>query len=641
MHSLPVPWPELLTLVELLSTTIVRKIPRNGSITHTLDNRSWIHLFYSVPALGSPHHLVREKAAQMLVKRGQGAVAKLANQAAKSKEPLGAAGALWVLTRIGTPEAKEALAAGTKHSDYRVRRLAIHLMRRFKAPRTDEVARELGKDDDPAVQVEAALALGDATEVRRALLAALEAGAAKDDHLRYEGAWHLARHADETTLSRLLSSKDENIRLAGLIAVDVACFEGFSSKPVALAALKRLLGEPDKSDLDLLLTLARMNRDGSLAPVVQKLLSRSDAPAATTARALLLLRSHSAEVPAGVLAAAGKRLLEALDKGAVRINSPAEAALLLEVLECEGPTEKSLSHLKKQLESGHGSVRPAAHALARRFGFKAASLAAALWKRLGNAGTPIEERLEVLATLARIEPKPDKERWRPLLSDSRPAVATEVLRAWRSFKGQPEMVKTLIEAAPALLEKRPALADDLAVVLTHLEAGPAVMKKLGLMHPDQDRDALARETLKSLAGLNGNERRTRAVAGRLVFERSACVKCHTTVDRDTPLAPSLKGVSRGQKPDYLVESVLFPSKVIKTGFETERVTTKSGKVLTGLVKDDGKSLRILNADSEVRLSKSDVESREVQKVSLMPEGQEKLISRQEFLDLIVYLASLR
>jgi hypothetical protein len=28
-----VPWPELLTLVELLSTTIVRKIPRNGSIS--------------------------------------------------------------------------------------------------------------------------------------------------------------------------------------------------------------------------------------------------------------------------------------------------------------------------------------------------------------------------------------------------------------------------------------------------------------------------------------------------------------------------------------------------------------------------------------------------------------------------------
>jgi hypothetical protein len=38
MHSLPVPWPELLTLVELLSTTIVRKIPRNGSITGKMRN---------------------------------------------------------------------------------------------------------------------------------------------------------------------------------------------------------------------------------------------------------------------------------------------------------------------------------------------------------------------------------------------------------------------------------------------------------------------------------------------------------------------------------------------------------------------------------------------------------------------------
>jgi putative heme-binding domain-containing protein len=100
-------------------------------------------------------------------------------------------------------------------------------------------------------------------------------------------------------------------------------------------------------------------------------------------------------------------------------------------------------------------------------------------------------------------------------------------------------------------------------------------------------------------------------------------------------------VARGQKPDYLVESVLYPSKVIKTGFETEEVTMKSGKVLTGLVKDNGKSLRILNLDSEVTVLKSDVESRAVQKVSLMPDGQEKLMSRKEFLDLIVYLSSLR
>src|SRR5262249_38325788 len=45
----------------------------------------------------------------------------------------------------------------------------------------------------------------------------------------------------------------------------------------------------------------------------------------------------------------------------------------------------------------------------------------------------------------------------------------------------------------------------------------------------------------------------------------------------TPLAPSLKGIA-AQKIDYLLESVLFPSKIIKTGFESETITTTDGKV---------------------------------------------------------------
>ena len=79
-----------------------------------------------------------------------------------------------------------------------------------------------------------------------------------------------------------------------------------------------------------------------------------------------------------------------------------------------------------------------------------------------------------------------------------------------------------------------------------------------------------------------------------VFERGACTKCHTSVNQNTPLAPSLQGIGKGQKPEYLVESVLFPSKIIKTGFETERIVTKSGKMLTGLVKEDGAVLRVMN-----------------------------------------------
>ncbi|MGE3804248.1 MAG: hypothetical protein AB7K24_06215, partial [Gemmataceae bacterium] len=132
-----------------------------------------------------------------------------------------------------------------------------------------------------------------------------------------------------------------------------------------------------------------------------------------------------------------------------------------------------------------------------------------------------------------------------------------------------------------------------------------------------------------------------ALLGRRVFERSACISCHTAIEADTLRAPSLKGIGKAQKPDYLVESLLHPSRIIKTGFETEVVTTLDGKVYTGLVKDDGKQLRIITPDSEIALDKSKIDERQVQKKSLMPENQEQALSLQELHDLLAYLMSLR
>jgi putative membrane-bound dehydrogenase-like protein len=597
---------------------------------------------YAISALGSTDHLLRAKAAEVLVKRGKAAVADLGKCAASATEPLGAVGALWALIRIGTPEAREAIVSGTRHPDWRVRRLALRLLRRYQGKGADRLAEKLLQDDDPAVRVEAALTLTDSAKARAALVKLLETGIEKDGHLRYEAAACLARHADATAFERLLGAKSEDTRLGGMIAADVACYESLPTRDNALAAIGKALGTmKNEKDLSLLLTLAKLNPDSKLAPALEKLLAREDVPATITAQALLLLRSRSSASPK-VLASAGKRLLDALDRGTIRIRSAAEAAVLLDVLESEGPTPAALAQLGRLLETGgKNSPRAAAHALARRHGPKAAVLAKPLWARLSNRRTQAEEGVEILATLARIEAKPDRLRWKGLLTDARPEVRTEAVRWWRLFKGDAEMVQALAEAAPKLMEKEGRVRDDLASVLAHLDCGADRLKNLGLTAPATDRDNLGREVLKALAALSRNEARQRATAGRLVFERNACVKCHVAVDRDVPLAPSLKEVARGQKPDYLVESVLYPSKVIKTGFETEQVTMKSGKVLTGLVKDDGKTLHILDGNRETQVSKADVESRAVQRASLMPEGQEKQMSRAEFLDLIVYLASLR
>ncbi len=612
------------------------------AVTHKLASADWAKEDYALAALGSPHHLIRDRAAEVLVKRGAAAVEALAGHAASAKEPLGAAGALWVLTRVGTPKALEALASGTRHADARVRRLAVQLLRRHKAEAADAAAEKLLKDDDAAVRVAAAAALGDPAKARAALSAVLEGPAAEDAHLRYEAAAHLARHADAAAFSRLLGAASASTRLAGMIAADVACFESLPTKAAAVEAIAEAIAAvKDEKDMGLLLTLARLNADGKLAPALEKLLAREDAPAAAAAQALLLLKARGGASPK-VLAVAGKRLLEALDRGAVKIGSPAEAALLLDVLELEGPTPAALGQLGRLLEAGgKGGPREAAHALARRHGPKAAALAKTLWPRLLDKRTTADEGVEILGTLARIEAKPDGDLWAKALDDGRPEVRTEAVRSWRAFKGDAGLTKALVAAAPKLLEKDAGLRDDLSSVLTHLEADAGVLKKLGLDAPADTRDEIAARTLKALASASSAERSRRTRAGRLVFERNACAKCHTAVDRDTPLAPSLKEVARGQKAEYLVESVLYPSKIIKTGFETEQVMTRAGKVLKGLVKDDGKTLRVLDGDKEVKLDKADVESREVLKVSLMPEGQERQMSRSEFLDLIAYLASLR
>lgn len=610
-------------------------------VTHKVDGSDLDREENALAALGSPHHLIREKATAKLLARGNDVVDKLNAHIANTRNPLGAAHGLWVLFRMGTPEAYAAIPVGGHNPDWRVRRLAMNIVRRHKLPHAAELAAELLKNDkDPAVRLEAALALSDAKAQRTALVKVLQQGAAADAHLRYEAACHMARVADAETIDQLLDSADADVRLAGLIAIDVACYENLPGKQGALDVLAFALEHSSKADTDLLLTLAQLNGEKGVVAALEKLVVRNDVPPAVTGRALLVLRAKAGSVSQGVLASAGKRFLEAVEKGTVKLSSSSDQLLLLELLESEGPTPFAVKQVGGLL-NGQPPVRAAAHDLARKFGPKAAALSDALWPRALDAKGKPEDRLDWVATLARVEEaKPAMANWEKLLGDAAPAVRAETVRGWRTFK-DPDMRAALVARAPDLLKDNAVPADDLAVVLRQLGVDPDALKKLDLPAADPDKDRLTAQAVEQLGKLPAPERPVRAALGRLVFERTGCTKCHTTVTQNTVLAPSLKGIATAQKIDYLIESVLYPSKVIKTGFESELVVTKAGKPLTGLVKEEGDFLRILNADGETKVAKKDVDERAVQKVSVMPDGQEKLISRQEFIDLIAYLQSLK
>ena len=615
------------------------------TVAHKLDAPQWKNDDYAVAALGSPDHRIRERAVTQLQARGNAVVGKLAANAAAAKQPMGAATSLWTLLQIGTPESRAAIASGAKHSDWRVRRLAVNILRRYDVPTAEQVAEALSADKDPAVQLEAALAYKDSAKIRAGLLAALRASASEDQHLRYEAAWHLARNADSATFDQLLETDDENLQLAGLIALDIALYEPWDEVPprpavksFAVGSLVKWLANPGPLDANLLLDIVNTNPNPALADGVRKLIAR-DAPVAIKARGLLTLRSLAGGASDALLERAGKDLLEAAEKGEVKLQSSSDWLLLLKLMETSEPSEFALREIASLSGHGDAQVRAAALSLARKFGHFSAPIADMLWQRLLDTNHPVDRRLEIIGTLTAIEPEPDAKQWQRLLADPNPAVRADAIRSWRAFTDNASFAAILVSESPKVIEQDPAIKGDLAAVLRHLKTGDAIAKNLP--QPETDKQKLAEATMAAIESMSEDRKKTAHLLGRRVFERSACVKCHTTVSENTPRAPSLKDIGKTQQLDYLIESVLHPSKIIKTGFLTESIITTDGKTFSGLVREEGDSLRIFDADRETLLPKSKIDERTVVKKSLMPEGQEQQLSREEFADLIAYLLSMK
>ena len=147
------------------------------------------------------------------------------------------------------------------------------------------------------------------------------------------------------------------------------------------------------------------------------------------------------------------------------------------------------------------------------------------------------------------------------------------------------------------------------------------------------------QKLAKAARQNGDARR-----GALVFYQAhlACTKCHIPAKGQKTFGPDL---SRRKKPvtdEYLVESVLHPSKELRKGFESVTIITSEGKTVTGLlVEDRPKEVLIRSVERGLQLetvSKDDIEERANGKLSIMPKGLVNLLAnRQQFLDLINYL----
>lgn len=558
-------------------------------------------------------------------------------------EPVAAARTLWKLARGGTPEALAAIGAGAADADWRVRRLTAGLVRRYASPSRAEVLDRLAADPVPAVRIEAVRGL--APERIAAAIESLAATeAVHDDHVRYEMASVLARHLDVAVLRRILASGDADVQRLAECTIDIAAYEKTPGDAAALVALldelrTRLTG-PEPARAEHLLELVRLHGTPEMVPALAELARRAELPAALAGRIIVTINGF-AKVPPELLADVGARLVDGFDKARGSLKTPADWQMLYDLVEIQGPSQQAVRALQAQVNSPDQPLRERAHGLLRTFGPAAAALVPWLAGLIPNNTVPPAAKHQCVATLAAIEVPPRLDRWQSLLAAEDADARRAAIRWWRVFKGNEEAIDALLAKAPELIAADPDAKGELAVVVRDLGVPSDRTALLGLPEPTLDKAALTAATLAALKGRSGKERQAAAGIGRVAFERTGCAKCHPIDASASPRAPSLKGIGRAQKPQYLIESILAPSAAIKTGYETERILLADGRVLSGIAQEQGDDLRVITADGETVVAEADIDERVIQKISLMPEGQEQLMSPREFSELVEYLISLR
>ncbi len=126
--------------------------------------------------------------------------------------------------------------------------------------------------------------------------------------------------------------------------------------------------------------------------------------------------------------------------------------------------------------------------------------------------------------------------------------------------------------------------------------------------------------------------------GRAVFGR-ACAACHRMYGEGADIGPDITGSNRADL-DYILSNILAPSEEIQEGYELVLITTRDGRTWAGnLATEDERqvTLRVVGSEEAVVVPKSEIRSRDVAPVSIMPPGLLSTLTDAEVLDLMAFL----
>jgi putative membrane-bound dehydrogenase-like protein len=166
------------------------------------------------------------------------------------------------------------------------------------------------------------------------------------------------------------------------------------------------------------------------------------------------------------------------------------------------------------------------------------------------------------------------------------------------------------------------------------KSGNALIRKLVTTHQEKIRQ------LTELAPLLRNGSVT---SGRRIFfsQKSQCSACHAVGRDGGNFGPDLTAIGKVRSGLDILEAIVFPSASFVPGYEPMKLLTKGDLHSGNIIRETKDSITLkINAATEMKFRRSDLIAIRPGEVSAMPAGLDKALTKTELSDLLAYLLSL-
>lgn len=616
--------------------------------------------------LNDPRPAVRRRAVQALADQGASAVPELLRTVTASPASAARLHAVWAATRIAAAAAREPARKALLDADATVRQAAIHAVSVWRDPAAVPQLLRLLKEDSPANRRAAAEALG-RIGAKAAVPDLLQALATAEDRvLEHSLTFALLEIADPGSTAAGLKSGKVQIRRAALVALD-QMGKGHvqpetvipllaSAEPVLKETAWWIVGRHPEWAEALAGFLRERLAAPNLEPAAQEELVRQLARFGRSPRVQQLLADHlhdtglprqARQVVLQAMARSGLRELPAAWRAALtRILTGDDAELIREavaVVKVLPAPRQGTAELAAALRKVAGDPKAAElvrlQALAAVPG-ELTALPATLFTFLLEK-LRIDQTVAVRSAAADVMARArlDAEQLKALARSLKQVGPMELDRVLEPFAHSTEEatgLALLAELKDSSL--RPALRVDMLRPRL-AKYSPVVQQQAEALYALLDAD-LAKQRARLdelLAALkDGDIRRGQAV---FVSQKATCSACHAVGYLGGNIGPDLTKIGSIRTERDLLEAIVFPSASFVRSYEPVVVTTRSGKIYNGVIRQDTPELLVLatGAHEEARIPREDVEEVQPGKVSVMPAGLDQHLTVRDLADLVAFL----